>query len=83
MESSYIVVTLVYRFTLGLLMALLNEWKNSGIVFLLVSSIFLTYIFAFEPFRDPIQNTRTKIVHMVHIVILLVYYLYRLDANYD
>lgn len=39
------IVTIIYRFTLGLLMALLNEWNSSGIVFTFISGAFLTYLF--------------------------------------
>lgn len=32
---------------------------------------------------DPIQNTRSKAIHCVHILILMVYHLYRCETVYD
>jgi hypothetical protein len=82
-ESKYILATMLYRFTLGLLMALLNEWTPCCIVFVFLSGAFLTYICYFDPFNEQMQNRRSKIVHAVHVLILFVAFYYRLESNYD
>ena len=82
-QRLYMTITLLYRFLLGLLLALLNEWPQGGIVLVLLSGALLTYIFACEPFMDPLQNTRSKMVHFVHVLILLISYFYRMEAKYD
>jgi len=74
---------MIYRFTLGLLMALLNEWAPCCIIFVFISAAFLTYICYFDPFNEPIQNIRSKIVHSVHVLILFVAFYYRLESNYS
>jgi hypothetical protein len=47
LQANYVTATVIYRFTLGLLMALLNEWRQGPIIFLLLGGAFLAYIFAF------------------------------------
>ena len=69
--------SIAFRFTLGLLMALLNEWNNSSIIFVLLGMAFLAFIFAYEPFLEPIHNIRSKVVHSVYLLVLVVNYFYR------
>lgn len=83
MPKNYVTACIVFRFTLGLLMALLNEWRNSGIIFVLLGMFFLGFIFAFDPFLDPLHNTRSKVVHSVYLLVLVVYYFYRKETAYS
>ena len=46
------IVTLIYRFCLGLSMALLNEWVEGWVVYIFISGSFLTYIHYYKPFND-------------------------------
>jgi len=64
-------------------MALLNEWNNSGIIFVLLGMAFLGFVFAFEPFIDPKHNIRSKIVHSVYLLVLVVNYFYRKETAYN
>jgi hypothetical protein len=75
------IATIIYRFTLGFLLALINEWIASGIIFTFISGAFLTYICYFEPFTDQFQNIRSKFIHSVHVLILFVNFYYRMEAN--
>lgn len=83
LPNKYITFTILYRFTLGLLIALLNEWQQSGIIFLLLGLLFLGYIFHSQPFTDPLQNHRSKAVQCCHVLVLMVYHLYRCESEYD
>jgi hypothetical protein len=38
---------------------------------------FLAFIFAYEPFLEPIHNIRSKVVHSVYLLVLVVNYFYR------
>ena len=72
------IVTIVYRFSLGILMALINEWIFSGLLYVSVSGLFLAYICYCEPFVNPIQNIRSKAVHSAHVLVLFVNFYYRM-----
>lgn len=75
------IATIIYRFTLGFLLAAINEWIASGMVYIAISAAFLTYICYCEPFTDPFQNVRSKFIHSVHVLILFVNFYYRMEAN--
>ncbi len=77
------IVTAIYRFTLGLLLALLNDWVESGVVFTFVSGAFLTYLFLCEPFIDNFQNIRSKAIHSIHVIILFINMYYRFESAQD
>lgn len=81
LQSKYIIATIIYRFILGFLLAMINDWIASGIVFTFISATFLAYICYFEPFNDQFQNIRSKFIHSVHVLILFVNYYYRMEAN--
>jgi hypothetical protein len=83
LQSKYMIATIVYRFTLGFLLATINEWAAGGIALTFVSAAFLSYICYAEPFTDVFQNRRSKFIHSVHILILFVNYYYRAEANND
>ena len=73
--------TIVYRFVLGFLLAFINEWVASGIVHTFISAAFLSYICYYNPFTDQFQNLRSKFIHSVHVVIMLISFYYRAEAN--
>lgn len=73
-------VTLLYRFVLGVLLATLNEWVPGPLVFLGVNAALLTYISYCEPFHDIWQNRRSLLVHLTHFVILFVCLYYRFES---
>jgi hypothetical protein len=75
------IATIIYRFSLGFLLAVINDWAASGIVFTFVSGAFLTYVCYCEPFNDAFQNRRSKFVHSVHVLILFVNFYYRAESN--
>lgn len=75
------IATIIYRFILGFLLAMINEWIASGIVFTFISGAFLTYICYTEPFIDQFQNIRSKFIHSVHVLILFINFYYRMEAN--
>ena len=77
------IVTAVYRFTLGILLALLNDWVESGVVFTFVSGAFLTYLFMCEPFIDNFQNIRSKAIHSIHVLVLFINMYYRFESTED
>jgi hypothetical protein len=81
LQSKYMIATIVYRFTLGFLLATVNEWAAGGILFTAVAAVFLTYICYCEPFNDGFQNVRSKFIHSVHVLILFVNFYYRAEAN--
>ncbi len=75
------IATIVYRFTLGFLLAFINEWVGSGVVLVALSAAFLAYVCFYDPFTDRFQNLRSKAVHSVHVLILFVNFYYRAEAN--
>ncbi len=75
------IATIVYRFVLGFLLAFINEWVASGIVYTFVSTAFLSYSCYFDPFTDQFQNVRSKFIHSVHVLILFINFYYRAEAN--
>lgn len=81
LQSKYMIATILYRFTLGFLLAAINEWAAGAIVFTFVSAAFLAYICYCEPFNDGFQNVRSKFVHAVHVLILFVNFYYRAEAD--
>lgn len=83
LQSNYISISLVFRFILGLLISLLNEWPQNGLVLVLLGGSYLGYIFHSEPFLDASQNIRSKAVHCVLVLVLFVAYYYRMEAKYD
>ena len=83
LQSKYMIATIVYRFTLGFLLATINEWVAGGIVLTFVAGAFLSYICYAEPFTDVYQNRRSKFVHCIHVLILFVNYYYRMEADAD
>jgi hypothetical protein len=78
MESKYMIATITYRFTLGLLMALINDWPTSGLVYTFISGMFLAYICYYEPFVERYQNLRSKFIHSIHVLVLFINFYYRM-----
>ena len=74
---SYILISILYRMTLGFCMALKNDYDEASLILLGISMTFVLYNLINLPFSDYVQNYRCNLIHITQLIIILCANYYR------